>query len=216
MPPELLAQFPVMEGAMAAMGVTVWPMVEWEADDALASAAAVAYADTRVERVLICTPDKDLGQCVRDPLVAQFDRRQGKLIDEAAIRTKFGVGPLSIPDWLALVGDSADGFPGLPGWGAKTAATVLARYERIEDVPTLARDWEVEVRGAVKLATTLVDQRDRAELFKVLATLRTDAEVGDVDDWRWTGPTAEFEPWAERVGSPNFARRAEKLAAARA
>src|SRR5262249_54304296 len=154
--------------------------------------AAVAEQDDRVERVLICTPDKDLGQCVRDPLVAQFDRRQGKLIDEAAIRTKFGVGPLSIPDWLALVGDSADGFPGLPGWGAKTAATVLARYERIEDVPTLARDWEVEVRGAVKLATTLTDQRDRAELFKVLATLRTDAEVGDVDDWRWTGPNADF------------------------
>jgi 5'-3' exonuclease len=196
--------------------VAVWAEIELEADDALASAAAVAEQDERVERVLICTPDKDLGQCVRDPLVAQFDRRQGKLIDEAAIRTKFGVGPLSIPDWLALVGDSADGFPGLPGWGAKTAATVLARYERIEDVPALARDWEVQVRGAVKLATTLVDQRDRAELFKVLATLRTDAEVGDVDDWRWVGPTADFEPWAEWVGSPNLARRAEKLAATRA
>ena len=214
--PVLKAQFVPLEDALRALGVAVWAEIELEADDALASAAAVAEQDERVERVLICTPDKDLGQCVRDPLVAQFDRRQGKLIDEAAIRTKFGVGPLSIPDWLALVGDSADGFPGLPGWGAKTAATVLARYERIEDVPALARDWEVQVRGAVKLATTLVDQRDRAELFKVLATLRTDAEVGDVDDWRWAGPTADFEPWAEWVGSPNLARRAEKLAATRA
>jgi 5'-3' exonuclease len=214
--PVLLAQFEPLEDALGALGVAVWAEVELEADDALASAAAVAEQDDRVERIFICTPDKDLGQCVRDPVVAQLDRRQGKLIDEAGVRAKFGVNPPSIPDWLALVGDSADGFPGLPGWGAKSAAAVLARYERIEDVPALGREWDVEVRGAAKLAATLAEQRELADLFKVLATLRTDATVGTVDDWRWTGPAPGFEPWAERVGSPNLARRAEKLAAARA
>jgi 5'-3' exonuclease len=214
--PVLQAQFEPLEDALGALGVAVWAEVELEADDALASAAAVAEQDDRVERIFICTPDKDLGQCVRDPVVAQLDRRQGKLIDEAGVRAKFGVNPPSIPDWLALVGDSADGFPGLPGWGAKSAAAVLARYERIEDVPALGREWDVEVRGAAKLAATLAEQRELADLFKVLATLRTDATVGTVDDWRWTGPAPGFEPWAERVGSPNLARRAEKLAAARA
>jgi 5'-3' exonuclease len=214
--PVLKAQFIPLEDALRLLGVAVWAEVELEADDALASAAAVAADDPRVDRVFICTPDKDLGQCVSDPVIAQLDRRQGKLIDEAGVRAKFGVSPPSIPDWLALVGDSADGFPGLPGWGAKSAAAVLARYERIEDIPPLGRDWEVEVRGAAKLAATLAEQRDRAELFKVLATLRTDSAVGAVDDWRWTGAAAGFEAWAERVGSPNLARRAEKLAAARA
>jgi 5'-3' exonuclease len=214
--PVLRAQFEPLEDALRALGVAVWAEVELEADDALASAAMVAEQDARVDRVLVCTPDKDLAQCVADPRIAQFDRRQGKLIDEAAVRTKFGVGPASIPDYLALVGDSADGFPGLPGWGAKSAATVLARYERIEDIPPLGRDWAVEVRGAAKLAATLVEQRDRAELFKLLATLRTDGDVGTVDDWRFTGPTPEFAGWAERLGSPNLARRADKLAAARA
>jgi 5'-3' exonuclease len=214
--PVLKAQFEPLEDALRWLGVAVWAEVELEADDALASAAAVAAADGRVDRVLICTPDKDLGQCVSDPVIAQLDRRQGKLIDEAGVRAKFGVSPPSIPDWLALVGDSADGFPGLPGWGAKSAASVLARYERIEDIPAMDRDWDVEVRGAAKLAATLAEQRDRAELFKVLATLRTDSAVGVVDDWRWTGPAPGFEAWAERVGSPNLARRADKLAAARA
>jgi 5'-3' exonuclease len=214
--PVLRAQFAPLEDALRWLGVAVWAEVELEADDALASAAAVAEADERVERIFICTPDKDLGQCVRDPVVTQLDRRQGKLIDEAGVRAKFGVSPPSIPDWLALVGDSADGFPGLPGWGAKSAGTALARYERIEDIPALGRDWEVDIRGAAKLAATLDAQRDLAALFKVLATLRTDGDVGTVDDWRWTGPTPEFGAWAQRVGTPNLARRAEKLAATRA
>jgi 5'-3' exonuclease len=210
--PTLLAQFPLVEDALRALGVAVWAEVELEADDALASAAAVASADASVERAVICTPDKDLGQCVRDPDVVQLDRRQSKYIDEAAVQTKFGVRPPSIPDWLALVGDSADGFPGLPGWGAKSAGAVLARYEHLEDIPEQASAWNVEVRGAPRLAATLADQRPLADLFKVLATLRTDAAVGTVDDWRWVGPTGDFETWATRLGAPGLTRRAERLA----
>ena len=213
--PVLFAQFPLLEDALEALGVAVWAEVVLEADDALASAALTAAGDARVDRVLICTPDKDLAQCVEDPRVVQFDRRQGKLIDEAAVWAKFGVGPASIPDWLALVGDSADGFPGLPGWGAKSAATVLARYGTIEAIPPLGRDWDVDVRGALKLAATLDERRDLAALFKVLATLRTDADVGTLDSWRWTGPSPAFAGWAERLGNPNLLRRAEKAAAGR-
>ncbi len=207
---ELLAQFPLLEEALVALGVCVWPMVDQEADDALAAAAAVAAADARVEQVLVCTPDKDLAQCVRDPRVAQLDRRQGKLLDEAGVWGKFGVGPGSIPDWLALVGDSADGFPGLPGWGAKSSATVLARYEHLDAIPEAAGEWDVTVRGAAKLAATLTAQRADAELFLDLATLRTDAPVGTVDEWRWRGPTPELASWAERLGSPNLVNRAER------
>ncbi|MGH9050159.1 MAG: 5'-3' exonuclease [Acidimicrobiia bacterium] len=207
---ELLAQFPLLEEALVALGVCVWPMVDQEADDALAAAAAVAAADARVEQVLVCTPDKDLAQCVRDPRVAQLDRRQGKLLDEAGVWGKFGVGPGSIPDWLALVGDSADGFPGLPGWGAKSSATVLARYEHLDAIPGAAGEWDVTVRGAAKLAATLTAQRADAELFLDLATLRTDAPVGTVDEWRWRGPTPELASWAERLGSPNLVNRAER------
>ncbi|MGH9032087.1 MAG: 5'-3' exonuclease [Acidimicrobiia bacterium] len=207
---ELLAQFPLLEEALVALGVCVWPMVDQEADDALAAAAAVAAADARVEQVLVCTPDKDLAQCVRDPRVAQLDRRQGKLLDEAGVWGKFGVGPGSIPDWLALVGDSADGFPGLPGWGAKSSATVLARYEHLDAIPEAAGEWDVTVRGAAKLAATLTAQRADAELFLDLATLRTDAPVGTVDEWRWRGPTPELAGWAERLGSPNLVNRAER------
>jgi 5'-3' exonuclease len=210
--PDLAAQFPLLEEALAALGVTVWPMIELEADDALASAAAVAAADPRVERVVICTPDKDLAQCVTDPRVVQLDRRNQRWLDEAAVREKFGVEPESIPDWLALVGDSADGFPGLPGWGAKSAATVLARYRHLDAIPTDPAAWEVTVRGAAKLAGTLLEQRAEAELFLDLATLRRDAAVGAVDDWRWTGPTAGFAGWAERVGAPALRRRAERRA----
>ncbi len=209
---ELLDQFPLLEQALEALGVGVWAMVEQEADDALAAAAAVAAADSRVERVLVCTPDKDLAQCVADPRVAQLDRRRGRLLDEAAVREKFGVGPASIPDWLALVGDSADGFPGLPGWGAKSAATVLARYEHVESIPDDARAWDVDVRGAAKLAATLAEKRDLAGLFRDLATLRTDADVGAVDDWRWQGPTADFAELAERFGAGGMTKRAERLA----
>ena len=215
MDPELLAQFPVIEDALRALGVAVWAMVELEADDALASGAAVGAADTRVERVVICTPDKDLSQCVIGDRVVQLDRRSTTIRDEAGVVAKFGVLPESIPDWLALVGDSADGFPGLPGWGAKSAAAVLARYVHLEEIPALAKDWDVDVRGAVKLASTLVAHRDDADLFKVLATLREDADVGTVDEWEWIGPDATFDDWCTRLGADGIARRAHKLAESR-
>jgi 5'-3' exonuclease len=217
MDPELLTQFPMLEDALVAMGVTVWPMVELEADDALASAARVARDDPRVERVFICTPDKDLGQCVEDPKVAQLDRRQGgRVLDEAAVRERFGVGPRSIPDYLALVGDTADGFPGLPGWGAKSTAVVLAHYEHVDAIPDDAGDWAVSVRGAAKLASTLASTRDAARLFLDLATLRTDAAVGTVDEWEWRGATPALEHWAERLGAGNLVTRAARLAEKRA
>jgi 5'-3' exonuclease len=213
--PVLFAQFPLLEEALEAFGVAVWAEVELEADDGLASAAMVASTDDRVERVFVCTPDKDMAQCVRDPVVAVLDRRKGQLLDEAGVREKYGVAPASIPDWLALMGDSADGFPGLPGWGAKSAATVLSRYEHIANIPDNAREWDIEVRGAARLAATLAEQRNDAELFLTLATLRTDGDVGRVDDWRWTGPTKDFAAWAERLGRPALAERAQRLAAQR-
>lgn len=214
MDPLLLAQFGPLEDALRSLGVTVWPMVELEADDALASAAAVAAADPRVEQVIICTPDKDLGQCVGGKVV-QLDRRQDKLIDATGVVEKFGVPAASIPDWLALVGDSADGFPGLAGFGAKSAATVLARYGHLEDIPADAEDWDVPVRGAAKLAAVLAAGRADADLFKDLATLRTDAPVGTVDDWRWSGPAADFPEWCRRFGWPRLAEQAVALAADR-
>ena len=213
--PPLLAQFPLLEDALRALGVTVWAMVELEADDALAAAAKVAAADGRIEQVVICTPDKDLAQCVTDPRVVQLDRRQRRVFDEAAVKEKFGVIPASIPDWLALVGDNADGFPGLPGWGAKSASTVLARYEHLDAIPPEASEWDVTVRGAPKLATALADGRTEVELFRTLATLRDDAPVGAVDDWRWRGPTAELEPWSERLDAPDLLRRARNAAEGR-
>jgi 5'-3' exonuclease len=213
--PLLKAQFPLLEDALRALGVAVWAMVDLEADDALASAAEVAAADERVEQVLICTPDKDLGQCVGGKVV-QLDRRREILLDAVAVRDKFGVPPESIPDWLALVGDSADGFPGLPGWGAKTAAAVLTRYRHLEDIPDDARAWDVPgVRGIERLASTLATGRDVADRFKVLATLRTDADVGVVDDWQWVGPTDELDAWCERFGAPRLATRARALATKR-
>ena len=216
MPPELLAQFPVMEGAMAAMGVTVWPMVEWEADDALASAAAVADADTRVERVLICTPDKDLGQCVRGSRVVQLDRRKNVVFDEDGVTAKFGVRPESIPDYLALVGDSADGYPGLPGWGAKSAAAVLSRYGHLENIPERAGQWEVPgLRNAAVLAQTLAEERQLALLFRRIATTELDVPVGTVDEWEWKGPTDAFAAICQRIDGPNLVKRAVALAANR-
>jgi 5'-3' exonuclease len=213
MDPELLAQFPMLEDGLRALGVAVWPMVELEADDALASAARVARDDGRVTRALICTPDKDLGQCVEDPIVVQLDRRRdGRISDEAAVRERFGVGPRSIPDYLALVGDSADGFPGLPGWGAKSAAAVLDRYEHLAAIPDDAADWDVNVRGAAKLASTLATARGAAELFLDLATLRLGADVGTVDDWEWHGPARELAHWANRLGAGNLVVRATRLA----
>jgi 5'-3' exonuclease len=215
--PLLFGQFQPLEEALAALGVVVWPMVEFEADDALAAAALMAAADQRVGQVVICTPDKDLAQCVRGDRIVQLDRRTREVRDEAGVRRKFGVAPTSIPDWLALVGDSADGYPGLPGWGARSAATVLARYQHLERVPKLAMDWDVAVRGALRLATTLAEQRERALLFLRLATLRADAPIGvDVDALRWLGPRPEFEAWSARLGAPILHERATSLAAGRA
>jgi 5'-3' exonuclease len=214
MDPLLLAQFDPLEDALQALGVAVWPMVDLEADDGLASAAVIAAADPRVEQAIICTPDKDLGQCVGGKVI-QWDRRQDKLIDAGGVIAKFGVPAESIPDWLALVGDSADGFPGLPGFGAKSAATLLARYRHLEDIPAQPEDWDVKVRGAATLAATLVSHRSDAETFKLLATLRTDAAVGTVDDWEWIGPTEDFSLWCERFGWPRLADDATALAATR-
>jgi 5'-3' exonuclease len=192
-------------------------MVELEADDAMASAAAVATDDPEVDQVVICTPDKDLGQCVDDGRVVQLDRRKRLVLDEPAVTAKFGVSPQSIPDYLALVGDSSDGFPGLAGWGPKSAATVLARYGTIEKIPERGSDWEVSVRGGPALAATLAAGRELAMLFKDLATLRVDRSLlGQVDDLRWRGPTGEFSAVCERIDAVPVARRAERLAAARA
>lgn len=218
MDPALLAAIPVMEEALVAAGFTVWPMVEHEADDALGAAAAVADADRRVEQVLIVTPDKDLGQCVRGDRVVQFDRRAGTIIDAASVRARFGVDPASIPDYLALVGDSADGFPGLPGWGARSASTVLAVYEHLERIPSHAAEWGLAgLRSADRLASVLRDQRELAMLFRRLASIGPGTgvavpEVGVVDDWRWTGPQPGFAAVAEQLGASHLVRRADDLA----
>jgi 5'-3' exonuclease len=213
--PQLKAQFPIVEDALRAFGFTVWAMVEQEADDALAAGALTAATDDRVERAVICTPDKDLGQCVGGKVV-QVDRRKGVVLDAAGVEEKFGVPPASIPDWLALVGDSADGFPGLKGWGKSSAAAVLRRYGHLEDVPASGADWDVGVRNARGLAATLSADRESAALFKVLATLRADCEVGTVDQWRWAGPRPELAAMAERLGADDVVRRADALAARRA
>ena len=198
--PDLFSQFPLLEEAMTALGVATWPMVEYEADDALAAAALAASRDPRVEQVLICTPDKDLAQCVRGTRVVQLDRRRRITRDEAGVVGKFGVPPASIPDYLALVGDAADGYPGLPGWGAKSSAAVLAKYGRIEAIPADWRVWSVNAAGPASLARTLERVRDRAFLFRDLATLRVDIPLfGSVDELRWSGPTAEFPPLAARM-----------------
>jgi 5'-3' exonuclease len=215
--PVLLAQFEPLEEAVAALGVRVWPMVEVEADDALAAAAAAAAADRRVRKILICTPDKDLAQCVRGERIVQLDRRSGAERNEREVVAKFGVGPASIPDWLALVGDSADGYPGLPGWGAKTASTVLARYKRLEKIPASGADWDLPVRGAEKLAQTLRDRWEEALLYRALATLRTDEPSAvKVDELRWRGPAAAFEALARSWRRPRLAERAAAAAATRA
>jgi 5'-3' exonuclease len=202
MDPAILDQIPVLAEALEALGITVWRGIEVEADDALASAAAVADADDRVERVVICTIDKDLGQCVRGTRVVQLDRKNDLLIDEDAVVAKFGVAPTSVADWLALVGDSADGFPGISGWGAKSAAAVLAQYGSIETIPVDVGRWDVPgLRGAVRLSAALEADRELATLFKVIATCRTDVEVGSVDSWRWTGPTGDWSAMADRIGA---------------
>lgn len=214
--PVLMAQFGPLEEALEALGVVVWAMVEREADDALGSAALVAAADEAVEQVVICTPDKDLGQCVRGSRVVQLDRRKQVVLDEAGVVVKFGVPPRSIPDYLALVGDSADGFPGLKGWGAKTTAAVLARYGTIEAIPDAPGRWEVPVRGAPALAATLAAERELAMRFKELATLRTEpAVLAGVDELRWTGPTPEFARICAEMDAPWYPSRAAGLASSR-
>jgi 5'-3' exonuclease len=203
MEPAILEQIEVLEDALAAMGITVWAMVEHEADDALASAARVAVGDPRVGRAVIATPDKDLGQCVGGKVV-QWDRRNDIYFDAAAVEMKFGVAPESIADYLGLVGDSADGFPGLAGWGAKSASAVLARYRHLEAIPRLGAQWDVAVRGAEKLANTLHEQMDNAVLFRHIATCVSDLDVGTVDDWAWMGPTERFAEVAAALGSPRL------------
>jgi len=200
--PDLLAQFPLLEDVLSKAGLVVWPMIDFEADDALAAAAARADEDPRVEQVIICTPDKDLAQCVRGTRVVQLNRRTGVKYDEFGVQQKFGVSPLSIPDYLALVGDSADGYPGLRGWGAKSAAAVLAKFAHLESIPVDSREWGVNATNAAGLASVLALERDHALLFRTLATLRTDIRLFEnVDELEWAGPTPAFTAIAERLDS---------------
>jgi len=206
--PDLRAQFELLEEVLSAAGVVVWPMVEFEADDALAAGAAAAARDARVERVIICTPDKDLAQCVRGTRVVQLDRRRRVTIDEAGVVGKFGVSPESIPDYLALVGDAADGYPGLPGWGAKSSAAVLAKFVHLESIPADCGEWGVNAANAGALARTLSRERDRAFLFRTLATLRTDIALFDnVDELQWRGPQAGFDTLGARLDAAVTAGR---------
>jgi 5'-3' exonuclease len=207
--PDLLAQFPLLEDVLSAAGVVVWPMVEFEADDALAAAALAAAGDARVESVIICTPDKDLAQCVRGTRIVQLNRRTRVTFDEAGVMKKFGVSPESIPDYLALVGDAADGYPGLPGWGAKSSAVVLAKFIHLESIPADYREWHVNAVNASGLAATLSRELQSALLFRTLATLRSDIVLFDnVDQLRWNGPTPAFDSLAARIGAaPTETRR---------
>ncbi len=215
MDPRILQQFPLLEEALQALGVVVWPMVELEADDALGTGARVAAASPDVDRVLICTPDKDLAQCVSGQRIVQLDRRSGRITDEAGVAAKFGVQPMSIPDYLALVGDSADGFPGLPGWGAKSAATVLARYGHFEEIPVELRAWDVPIRGprAAALLAVLRGNLELALLFRDLATLRLDAPIkAEPADLLWTGPTDAFVEICRVLEAPELGDRARRAA----
>jgi 5'-3' exonuclease len=206
--PDLLAQFPLLEQVLTAAGIVVWPMVEFEADDALAAAAVLADCDPRVERVFLCTPDKDLAQSVRGTRIVQLNRRTRVTFDEQAIVAKFGVSPQSIPDYLALVGDSADGYPGLKGWGAKSSAVVLSKFHHLETIPPNWREWKVNVANAAALADTLTRQRDLALLFRTLATLRTDISLfDDVEQLRWSGPTPAFDELGARLDAAQTAKR---------
>lgn len=214
--PLILAQFQPLEDGLEALGVTLFPMVEFEADDAMGAAAVIAADDPRVEKVMICTPDKDLAQCVRAGRIVQFDRRREKIYDVADVIEKYGVPPESIPDWLGLVGDTADGFPGLKGWGAKSAAAVLTRYGHIENIPLAAGQWDITVRGGAKLAATLAEHLDEAMLFRTIATLALDAPtIANVDELQWRAPTAALADIAERFDAPDLVTRAEALAEAR-
>ncbi len=214
-PPELLAQFPILEETLEAMGVLVWPMIEFEADDALASAASKAVKDDRVGQVFICTPDKDLGQCVVGTRVVQLDRRRNLLRDEAGVVEKFGVRPESIPDYLAVVGDSADGFPGIPGWGVKAAAAALSHYPHLEDIPKDWREWHPSIRKARPLSESLFNRWQDAQLFRTLATLRADVPVFEtIEDLRWRGPRPGFKDHCKRMNASDlFSRVAQATSA---
>jgi len=212
MPEDLLAQFTLLEDGLRAAGITVWAMVEQEADDGLAAAAKMAHADRKVDQVRIHTVDKDLAQCVEGNRVVQVNVRKKLVLDEAAVREKYGVLPASIPDWLGLVGDSADGYPGLPGWGAKSTAAVLRRYEHIENVPARGERWDVHVSGAKRLAAVLAERMEEALLFRDLATLRTDTDVGTVDAMRWRGPTSDLPAICEQINADGLLRRYEAVA----
>ncbi|MCA9792844.1 MAG: flap endonuclease [Candidatus Eremiobacteraeota bacterium] len=208
--PELKSQFPLIEEAAEALGLVVWRMVEFEADDALASVAA-RFAD-QVDQVLLCSPDKDLAQCVIGQKVVCFDRRKQQVMDDDGVRAKFGIDPASIPDYLGLVGDSADGIPGLKGWGAKSTATVLAHYGHLEAIPDDHAQWQVKVRGGVGLAATLADQRENALLYRELARLRRDVPIEeDLEALEWRGvPRERFEAFCEKVGERELANRVER------
>jgi 5'-3' exonuclease len=211
-PADLMAQFPLAERAAHALGLVVWPMVEFEADDALATAAARYGRSTDVEQILICTPDKDMAQCVHGSRIVCFDRMRRRTIDEAAVVAKFGVSPASIPDWLALVGDDADGIPGVPRWGAKSASTLLARYEHLEAIPDDATRWEVTVRGAAALAESLREHREEALLYRRLATLRTDVPLGEeIEDLRWRGALRpELTSLCREIGDERLIERVHR------
>ena len=210
-PPQLLSQFPILEETLEAMGVVVWPMVYFEADDALASAAAKAALDQRVGKVFICTPDKDLNQCVVGTRIVQLDRRRDTERDEAGVVEKFGVNPQSIPDYLAVVGDSADGFPGVSGWGPKAAALTLSQYHHLENIPKDSRDWHPSIRRASALSESLFRSWNDALLFRTLATLRLDVPVFEtVDDLRWTGPRSDFDAQCQSMRAPDLFKRASR------
>jgi 5'-3' exonuclease len=211
--PDLLAQFPLLEEALSVAGIVVWPMVEFEADDALAAGAMAAARDGRVERVIICTPDKDLAQCVQGTRIVRLNRRTRVTSDESGVVQKFGVAPGSIPDYLALVGDAADGYPGLPGWGAKSSAAVLARFGHLEGIPADWSEWHVNAPNASALAKTLLTEHDKALLFRTLATLRTDIHLfDDVDQLRWNGPTQDFDAMGARFDAARTVTKRPKTA----
>jgi 5'-3' exonuclease len=207
-PRDLLAQFQLLEDVLSAAGITVWPMLEFEADDALAAGAAAASRDKRVEQVIVCTPDKDLAQCIAGTRVVQLNRRTNVTLDEAGVVQKFGVMPESIPDYLALVGDAADGYPGLPGWGAKSSAAVLAKFLHLESIPVDCREWRVNASNASALAATLSEQREQALLFRTLATLRSDIKLfDDVEQLRWDSPKPQFDALASRLDAAKVVSR---------
>jgi 5'-3' exonuclease len=211
--PKLMAQFPLLEEGLEAMGVALWPMVELEADDALAGAAVACAAWPEVDRIYICTPDKDMAQLVSNGRIVMLNRRTREVMDEAGVVAKFGVPPSGIPDYLALVGDSADGYPGLPGWGARSAATLVARYGSIDTIPDDSRWWDVPVRGAERLSRALREGRELALLFRDLATLRTaEPALTSPEDVRWHGPRAQFEAYCESIEAPGLAKRAAAAA----